>query len=76
MQAYNNAFVGLGYAEQSSRPINAQFSWGRFGDFYLQQWNSSTTVPLRQRFTLALEYDGRHERFFTGGGYANGFFEI
>ena len=67
VQPFNNAFIGLGYREQSPQPIGAQFSWGRFGDFYLQQWNSNTTIPLRQRYTLALEYDGTHERFFSGG---------
>lgn len=65
-QRYDTSYVGLGYRVGSPSPVNAQYSWGPFGDYYLHQWNSTWTRPLGQRYSLSLEYDGTLERFFIG----------
>ena len=63
---FDVSYAGLTYKPNSPSPINAQYSWGAFGDFYLQQVTSSLTRPLGTRYTLSLEYDGTHEHFYSG----------
>ncbi len=65
-QRFDTTYIGLTYRANSPSPINAQYSWGPFGDYYLQQINSSLTRPLGRRYTLSLEYDGTHEHFYSG----------
>jgi hypothetical protein len=65
-QRFDVSYAGLTYRPNSPAPINAQYSWGPFGDYYLQQINSSMTRPLGTRYTFSLEYDGTLEHFYSG----------
>src|SRR5579884_574376 len=65
-QRFDVSYAGLTYKPNSPAPINAQYSWGPFGDYYLQQVTSNLTRPLGSRYTLSLEYDGTHEHFYSG----------
>ena len=65
-QRFDVTYIGLGYGEQSPRPITAQYSWGPFGAYYLQQITSNMTLPFGGRYTISLEYDGTREKRFTG----------
>lgn len=63
---FNATNLGLGYRDGTPSPIDASYGAGRFSNFYLQQFASSTSRALGTRFNLTLEYDGTHERFENG----------
>jgi hypothetical protein len=65
-QPYDQTYIGIGYKQNSPSPTYAQYSWGPFSNYYLQQFNSTATRQLGRRFTLSLEYDGTIEKFFVG----------
>jgi len=64
---FDISYLGLGLHPTSPSPVNAQYSWGPFGDYYLQQVTSNGARPLWRNTTLTWEYDGTRERFFAGG---------
>lgn len=63
---YDQTSIGLGYKQSSPRPTYVQYSWGPFGDYYLQQLTSTATRPLGGRFNVSIEYDGTVEKFYVG----------
>ncbi len=66
-QRFDVSYMSATYRPNSPAPVHAQYSWGPFDDFFLQQINSSFTRPLGPRYTLSFEYDGTRERFYAGG---------
>jgi hypothetical protein len=64
---FDISYLGFGLHPTSPAPVNAQYSWGPFGDYYLQQVTSNGVRPLWRHTTLTWEYDGTRERFFAGG---------
>jgi hypothetical protein len=65
-QRFDVSYAGFTYRPNSPAPVNVQYSWGPFGDYYLQQITSSMTHPIGTRYTLSLEYDGTREHLFLG----------
>ena len=65
-QRFDVTYAGLTYKPNSPEPVNLQYSWGPFGDYYLQQVSSNMTRPLGTRYTLSLEYDGTREHLYSG----------
>lgn len=66
-QRFDTNYVGFGMHQSSPDPVNFQYSWGAFGDYYLQQVTANGARPLNSRMSLSWEYDGTRERFFSGG---------
>lgn len=50
----------------SPSPLEAKYSWGPFGDFYLQQMGISGARALNHRMSASWEYDAARERLFSG----------
>ena len=63
---FNATSLNLGYRDGTPAPIDASYSAGPFSNFYLQQFTSSTSRAIGNRFNLSLEYDGTLERFDSG----------
>lgn len=65
-QPFDQTSIGVGYRQNSPSPTFAQYSWGPFGDFYLQQLTSTATRQIGKRYTLSFEYDGTREKKYVG----------
>jgi hypothetical protein len=65
-QPFDQTSVGLGYKLNSPTPTFAQYSWGPFENYYLQQLTSNATRPIGGRYTVSLEYDGTRQLFRVG----------
>ena len=74
---YNLMNVPLGYRDGTSTPLDAQFSFGRFGygllgsgdngPDYVHLYSLSTSRPLGRILSLGLEWDGTVERGIASG---------
>ena len=62
MLPFNNTSLTLGYRDGTPAPIDGTFGEGNFSDFYLQQFNVSTSRQLNTRLSLQATYAGTHER--------------
>ena len=70
-RSYNSSAINLGYHEGTPAPYTASYSFGPFGDLYLQQASFATSRTLGTRFSVGAELDGTRERP-TFGGAADG----
>jgi hypothetical protein len=66
-QRFDVNYAGFGLHQSSPSPVNFQYSWGAFGDYYLTQVTSNGARALNRRMSLSWEYDGTRERFYAGG---------
>ena len=66
-QAFNLAFLPIGYRDGTPTPIDASAGWGNFGSDYLHQYTLSHSRPLGRTLSLGLEYDGTYERDRSSG---------
>ena len=66
-RTYDQHSVNLGWKEGTPAPFNAGFSWGPFGDMYLQQVSLSTSRAIGTRWNVGGEIDGTRERPSFGG---------
>jgi hypothetical protein len=57
--------ISVGYKDGTPSPIDASYSWGPFGGFYLQQMTASMSRQLGA-YGVSLEYDGTLEHSTTG----------
>ncbi|MDE2573142.1 MAG: hypothetical protein KGM44_11580 [bacterium] len=64
---FNQHNFGIGYRDGTPTPLDFNYIWGPFSNFYLQQFTSSTSRPLGRRASISFEYDGTLERFTAGG---------
>lgn len=63
---FDSSFVSVGVHPNSPARLNLQYSWGPFGDFYLQQITAGGARPVGPHTTFSWEYDGTRERLFAG----------
>ena len=63
--AFHN--VNLGWKEGTPAPYNASYSYGPFGDMFLQQVSLSTSRAIGTRWSIGGEVDGTRERPTFGG---------
>lgn len=66
-RAYNQHYVNLGWKEGTPAPYGASYSWGPFGDVFLQQVSFSTSRAIGTRWNVGAEIDGTRERSPFGG---------
>ena len=63
--------VGFVVGDGAPNSFAANYQWGTFGSFYLNQISSTTTYQFGTRMALAFDYAGTRERPFAAGA-ANG----
>jgi len=61
-RSYNGHAVRLGYRDGSAAPVDATYSWGPFGDFFLQQYTLAAQRAIGTRWNITAELDGTRER--------------
>ena len=66
-QAFNLYQIPVGYHDGTPAPIDANYSWGPFGDNYVHLFTLTTSRVFAKRFSLGLEYDGTYQRAFSDG---------
>ncbi|HEY6235038.1 MAG TPA: DUF5916 domain-containing protein, partial [Candidatus Elarobacter sp.] len=66
-RSYNQNNVNVGWKEGTPAPYTAGFSWGPFGDMYLQQMSFATSRAIGTRWSIGGEIDGTRERPSFGG---------
>jgi hypothetical protein len=66
-RSYNQNGVSAGWKEGTPAPYTAGFSWGPFGDVYLQQMSFATSRTIGTRWSIGGEIDGTRERPSFGG---------
>ncbi|NNM92277.1 MAG: hypothetical protein HKL92_02960 [Candidatus Eremiobacteraeota bacterium] len=62
---FNRRNIQIGYREGTPNPADVSYSWGPFGGFYVQQWQSSY-VRVFGAYGFSFEYDGNEERAARG----------
>ena len=65
-QFFNSNSIGLGYRDGTPNPIDANYSYGIFSNFFLQQVSVAASRTIGLRYTVGFEYDGTLEKFATG----------
>ena len=63
--AFHN--VNLGWKEGTPAPLTASYSYGPFGDLFLQQVTLATSRTIGTRWSVGAEIDGTRERPTFGG---------
>jgi hypothetical protein len=66
-RTYNQHSVNLGWKEGTPAPYTASYSWGPFGDLFLQQVSLVTSRAIGTRWSIGGEIDGTRERPSFGG---------
>ncbi len=66
-RTYNQHSVNLGWKEGTPASLTAGYTWGPFGDVFLQQSTLVAQRTIGTRWTLAGEFDGTRERPAFGG---------
>jgi|SRR5579872_1563012 len=66
-QSFNQHNFAVGYKDGTPTPVDVNYSWGPFSNFFLQQFTSSMSRPLSATSSISLEWDGTRERFTSGG---------
>ncbi len=61
-EPFHTSQITLGYRDGTPTPFDASFSEGPFSNYYLQQFNISSTSPLGPHFNLQAVYAGAHQR--------------
>src|SRR5947209_1983234 len=61
-RSYNQNGVNAGWKEGTPAPYTAGFSWGPFGDMFLQQVSFATSRTIGTRWSIGGEIDGTRER--------------
>jgi len=69
-RSYNQHSLTAGWKDGTPAPTDATYSWGPFGDVYLQQIDLTAQRALGKRWSLAAELAGTRERAL--GGSATG----
>ncbi|HEY4439652.1 MAG TPA: hypothetical protein VGN14_04310, partial [Candidatus Elarobacter sp.] len=69
-RSYNQHSITAGWKDGTPAPTDASYSWGPFGDVYLQQIDVTAQRALGKRWSLAAEMAGTRER--SRWGYADG----
>ncbi|HYK53320.1 MAG TPA: hypothetical protein VEV38_07300 [Candidatus Eremiobacteraceae bacterium] len=59
---FNITSMSLGYRDGTPTPFDTFYGAGNFANFYLQQFQISSTHPIGNKFSLQWAYDGTHER--------------
>ncbi len=58
---FNRRNIEVGYGQGTPNPADIAYSWGPFGGFYVQQWQSSY-ARVFGAYGFSFEYDGNEER--------------
>ena len=66
-RSYASHSANVGWKEGTPAPINASYSWGPFGDMFLQQVTLSSSRAIGTRWSVGGEIDGTRERPAFGG---------
>ena len=69
-RSYNQHSIAAGWKDGTPAPTDATYSWGPFGDTYLQQIDVTAQRALGTRWSLAAELGGTRER--GPAGFADG----
>lgn len=59
--------IPLGYDDGTPAPIDADYSWGPYGDNYVHLFTLGTTRPITRTMSIGLAYDGTYERATSDG---------
>ncbi len=66
-RSYNQHSINLGYKDGTPAPVDVSYSFGPFGDLFLQQTTFSTSRTIATRWTVGAELDAARERSLFGG---------